>query len=71
LSEKFPEKRAELIALWDEYEEMNGVIIGNRSLLEGAKKQLPTPVFESSSYPPVRGMEKIPHKKLIELINQQ
>jgi hypothetical protein len=71
LSEKFPEKRAELMALWDEYEEMNGVIIGNRSLLEGAKKQLPTPVFESSSYPPVRGMEKIPHKKLIELINEQ
>jgi len=71
LSERFPEKRAELIVLWDEYEEMNGVIVGNRSLLEGAKKQLPTPVFESSSYPPVRGMEKIPHKKLIELINEQ
>jgi len=71
LSEEFPEKRTELLALWDEYKEMNGVIIGNRSLLEGAKKQLPTPVFESSSYPPVRGMEKIPHQKLIELINQQ
>jgi arylsulfatase len=71
LSEKFPEKRAELIALWDEYEEMNGVIIGNRSLLEGAKKQLPNPVFESDSYPPIRGIEEIPHKKLIELINQQ
>ena len=71
LSEKFPEKRAELIALWDEYEEMNGVIVGNRSLLEGGKKQLPTPVFEFGNYPPVRGMEKIPHKKMIELINNQ
>jgi len=70
LSEKFPEKRAELIALWDEYVEMNGVIIGNRSLLEGGKKALPNPVFESDSYPPVRGLEKIPHQKLIELLTQ-
>jgi arylsulfatase A-like enzyme len=71
LSEKFPEKRTELIALWDEYQEMNGVIVGNRSILYGYEKRLPTRVFESGSYPPVRGMEKIPHKKMIELINNQ
>jgi arylsulfatase A-like enzyme len=71
LSEKFPEKRTELIALWDEYQEMNGVIVGNRSLLDGYEKGLPTRVFESGKYPPVRGMEKIPHKKMIELINNQ
>ena len=71
LSEKFPEKRTELIALWDEYQKMNGVIVGNRSLLESYKKALPNPVFESGNYPPVRGREKIPHKKMIELINNQ
>jgi len=70
LSEKFPEKRAELIALWDEYVEMNGVILGNRSPYEGAQKALPAAVKEDDSYPPVRGLEEIPHKKLIELLSQ-
>ena len=71
LSAKFPEKKQKLVALWDEYAEMNGVIIGTRSPFEGAKKALPTAVPESDSYPPVRGMEAIPHKKLIELIKNQ
>ncbi len=70
LSEKFPEKRAELIALWDEYVEMNGVIVGNRSPFEGARKALPDAVYEADSYPPVRGLEQVPHKKLIELLSQ-
>ncbi|MFT5730937.1 MAG: arylsulfatase A-like enzyme [Desulforhopalus sp.] len=71
LSEKFPEKRQELVALWDQYVEMNGVIIGARSPFEGARKALPDSVPEYDSYPPVRGMEAIPHKKLIELIKNQ
>jgi arylsulfatase len=70
LSEKFPEKRAELIALWDEYVEMNGVIVGNRSPFEGARKALPDAVQEADSYPPVRGLEQLPHEKLIELLSQ-
>jgi len=70
LSEKFPEKRAELIALWDEYVVRNGVIVGNRSPFEGAKKALPDAVYEADSYPPVRGLEQVPHKKLIELLSQ-
>jgi arylsulfatase len=70
LSERFPEKRAQLIALWDDYVEMNGVIIGNRSPFEGARKALPDAVLESDSYPPVRGLEAIPHQKLIELLSQ-
>jgi arylsulfatase len=70
LSEKFPEKKAQLIALWDEYVEMNGVIIGDRSPYEGARKALPNAVLESDSYPPVRGLEKVPHQKLIELLSQ-
>jgi arylsulfatase len=71
LSGKFPEKKKDLIALWDEYVEMNGVIIGERSPFEGMKKALPTAVPEYDNYPPVRGMEAIPHKKLMELIKSQ
>ena len=69
LSSKFPKKRRDLIALWDEYVKTNGVIIGVRSPFEGAEKALPTAVPEYDNYPPVRGMERIPHKKLIELIH--
>jgi arylsulfatase A-like enzyme len=69
LSEQFPEKRAELIARWDEYVKTNGVIIGSRSPFEQAGKQLPTRVPDADSYPPVRGLEALPYKKLLELMN--
>jgi hypothetical protein len=49
---------------------MNGVIIGNRSPYEQARKSFPDAVLDSDSYPPVRGLEAIPHKKLIELFSQ-
>jgi arylsulfatase len=70
LSAKFPKKKQQLVALWDEYVKTNGVIIGERSPFEGARKALPTAVPEYDNYPPVRGMEAIPHKKLMELIKQ-
>ena len=70
LSEEFPEKKAQLIALWDDYVEMNGVIIGNRSPHERARKALPDPVPDFDSYPPVRGLEALPHQKLIDLLSQ-
>ncbi len=56
--------------LWDEYVEMNGVIIVNRSPYEQARKSFPDAVLDSDSYPPVRGLEAIPHQKLLELIRQ-
>jgi len=68
LSIELPEKRQELIALWDEYVATNGVIIGDRSPFEQAGKQLPTRVLESDNYPPVRGLEALPYKKLLELM---
>lgn len=71
LSSKFPEKRQALVALWDQYVEMNGVIIGERSPFEGMRKALPDSVPEFDNYPPVRGMEAIPHKKLMELRKSQ
>jgi arylsulfatase len=70
LSAKFPEKKRALVALWDEYVKMNGVIIGERSPLEGARKALRDPVPEFDSYPPFRGLEALPYKKLLELMNQ-
>jgi arylsulfatase len=71
LSNELPEKRQELIALWDEYVETNGVIIGDRSPFEQAGKKLPTRVLESDNYPPVRGLEAVPYEKLLELMNRQ
>ena len=70
LSTKFPKKKQQLVALWDEYAKKNGVIIGERSPFEGLNKALPDAVPEYDSYPPVRGMEAIPHKKFIELRSQ-
>jgi arylsulfatase A-like enzyme len=69
LSDKYPEKRNELIALWDEYVKKNGVIIGNRSPFEGAKKALPDAVPEDDNYPPVRGLEAVPYEKLMEIMS--
>ena len=71
LSAKFPEKKQQLVTLWDQYAKMNGVIIGTRSPFEGARKALPQAVPEYDNYPPVRGMEAIPHKKLMKLIKSQ
>lgn len=68
LSNRFPKKRKQLIALWDEYVKTNGVIIGVRSPWEQASKQLPNRVPEFDNYPPVRGMEAIPYEKLLELM---
>jgi hypothetical protein len=47
----------------------NGVIIGARSPFEQASKQLPNRVPEFDDYPPVRGIEAVPYKKLIELMS--
>jgi arylsulfatase A-like enzyme len=68
LASEFPEKMTELVALWDEYEKTNGVIIGDRSPFEQASKQLPNRVPEFDSYPPVRGMEAIPFETLLKLM---
>jgi hypothetical protein len=50
---------------------MNGVILGERSPFEQLNKALPNSVPEYDNYPPVRGMEAIPHKKLMELGKNQ
>jgi arylsulfatase len=70
LSDKFPDKKEKLITLWVEYEKTNGVIMGNRSPFERAKKSLPDPVPEFDTYPPLRGLEALPYEKLLELMNK-
>jgi len=71
LSDKFPDKKKELVILWDEYVKTNGVIIGNRSPLERSKKALPDQVPDYDNYPPLRGMEAVPYEKLLELMNKK
>jgi arylsulfatase A-like enzyme len=70
LSDKFPEKKKALVALWDEYAKANGVIIGERSPFEKTRKALPDQVPEFDNYPPVRGLEAIPYEKLIEMMGK-
>jgi len=69
LADKFPEKKRALVALWDEYVKTNGVIIGDRSPFEKARKALPDSVPEFDSYPPVRGLEALPYENLIQLMS--
>ena len=69
LSTKFPKKRKQLIALWDVYVKTNGVILGDRSPFEKARKALPDPVPEHDNYPPVRGLEALPYEKLIQIMS--
>jgi len=71
LSSQFPEKREQLIAHWDEYKKLNGVIIGDRSPFEQARKSLPDPVLESDNYPPVRGVEALTYEQILELLSRQ
>lgn len=68
LSNKHPKKRKQLIALWDEYVKTNGVIIGTRSPFEQMDRKLPNRVPEYDNFPPVRGMEAIPYKKLMQMM---
>ena len=69
LSDKYPEKKRKLVALWDEYVKRNGVIVGARSPFERARKGLPDPVPPFDNYPPYRGLEALPYKKLIEMMS--
>jgi len=69
LSDEFPQKMSELVALWDDYQERNGVIMGERSPFERSRKGLPDPVPEFDSYPPLRGLEAFPYEKLIEMMS--
>jgi hypothetical protein len=42
----------------------------NRTPFERARKGFPDPVPEFDNYPPVRGLERLPFKKLMELLGK-
>jgi len=68
LSDKYPKKRKDLISLWGEYVQKNGVVIGDRSPFMTMRKKLPDRAPEFDNYPPVVGMEAIPFQKIMELL---
>ncbi len=70
LADQYPEKKRELVALWDEYVQTNGVIIGERSPFEGTRKALRDPVPEFDRYPPLRGLEALTYEELLELMDR-
>ena len=69
LSKKYPAKKKALIALWNQYVKMNGVIIGERSPLEKTRKALPDAVPEFDNYPTRRGLEALPYDKLMQMMS--
>jgi arylsulfatase A-like enzyme len=68
-SAEFPDKRAQLITLWDEYQETNGIIIGNRSPFERLDKLMPAAQVEEDNYPVRFGIEALPYKTLMKMMN--
>jgi len=70
LADQYPEKKRELVALWDEYVQTNGVIIGERSPFEGTRKALRDPVPEFDRYPLPRGLEALTYEELLELMDR-
>ncbi len=53
LSSKYPEKKKELLALWDEYVKTNNVIMPNRHMFETLEDILPVRVPVDEGWPPL------------------
>lgn len=66
LSDKYPEKRQELIASWDEYVKQSNVIVSKWNTMEiMSRKALPDPYPENDNFPPTYGAEEL-IRKMIE-----
>jgi arylsulfatase len=67
LSGEHPEKRRELIALWDEYVKRNNVIIPDRHLFESLEDALPARVPVNEGWPPMNFKKPfVPPKELVD-----
>jgi arylsulfatase A-like enzyme len=67
LSSEHPEKKRELLALWDEYVEANNVIIPDRHLFETLEDVLPLRVPVNEGWPPMNSKKPfMPPKELID-----
>ena len=53
VSDQHPQKKRELLALWDQYVNENGVIIPDRHLFESLEDQLPVRVPVNEGWPPM------------------
>jgi arylsulfatase A-like enzyme len=60
LSDKYPEKRQELIGNWDEYVKQSNVIVSKWNVMEiMSRKGLPDPYPEDDNFPPAYGAEQM------------
>jgi arylsulfatase len=67
LSDKYPEKKRELLALWDEYVETNNVILPDRHWFEALEDSLPSRVPVSEGWPPMNSKKPfIPPQDLVD-----
>jgi arylsulfatase A-like enzyme len=68
LSDKYPEKRQELIGNWDEYVKQSNVIVSKWNVMEiMSRKGLPDPYPEDDNFPPAYGAEQM----IIDAIKKQ
>jgi arylsulfatase len=66
LSAEHPEKKAELVALWDEYVKRNNVIIPDRHMYESLEESLPVRVPVNEGWPPMNFERPfVPPKELV------
>ncbi|MEW6368397.1 MAG: arylsulfatase [Acidobacteriota bacterium] len=54
LSQKYPDRKQQLLALWDEYVRTNNVILPSRQPFEGMEEKLPPRVPVDESWPPLK-----------------
>ncbi len=67
LSGKQPEKKKELLALWDEYVKNNNVILPDRHLFESLEDQLPQRVPVNEGWPPMNSKKPfVPPKEPLD-----
>jgi arylsulfatase len=67
LSNEYPDKKNELLMLWDEYVETNNVIMPNRHWFETLEDVLPTRVEVVEGWPPVNSKKQfVPPKELVD-----
>jgi len=67
VADQYPEKKKELLALWDEYVKTNNVILPDRHWFESLEDALPVRVPVSEGWPPMNSKKPfVPPKELVE-----
>ncbi|MEW6586372.1 MAG: sulfatase/phosphatase domain-containing protein, partial [Nitrospirota bacterium] len=67
LSAQYPDKKRQLLSLWDEYVKTNSVIIPDRDPFEGMEEKLPPRVPVTEGWPPlIYKKQFVPPKELLK-----